>query len=195
MPKTRTLRRTPLLGVSVLVAATVLFTVTAGAQERASGDVDEKATFTASATKRFTQTSIKPQSGDTNVQVEVANITAPNDPFSFRRTSKIVSINRVIITATMDDADSGPGSFDENDLVLKLDGIDTGIKLNGFRNNQLDTRTNSGEPINKRALKNALKQDRKLQAAIIDRDPGDNNDVSLPANLEAKLTIKGKVRR
>jgi hypothetical protein len=84
------------------------------------------------------------------------------------------------------------GDFDHNDLILALDGVNTGIKLNGFRAHHLDTRTNSGAPDHAKKLKKKLKKDGKLKATIIDRTSGDNHRVSLPANFQTKLTIKGK---
>jgi hypothetical protein len=188
-----TSRLVVLFGAFALLAA-MIFAATAGAQETtASRDADEAA-FSASATKSFTKTIIKPQSGDHAVQAEVAKITAPNNPFSFKKTSKIVRINRIFITARMFDGDTGAGDLDENNLTLALDGINTGIELNRFRNEEADTRTNSGEPNHKRALKKALKKDGKLQATIIDATPGDNNEVNLLANFETKLEIRGKKR-
>jgi hypothetical protein len=40
---------------------------------------------------------------------------------------KIRGITQVSITATITDGDTGAGEFDEGDLTLDLDGIDTGI--------------------------------------------------------------------
>ena len=184
--------------VGVAIAATAFFTATAGAQEDvAAHDDAEEATFTASATKDFTKTSIKPQndSGDTFIPADGAQLTVLGNPFSFTKTSKIVTINRITITATITDGDSGAGETERNDLLLVLDGVNTGIQLNGFRNGLQDTRTNSGVPINKRELRNKLRQDGELQATIKDRDPGPNQDIILPANFETTLTIKGEIRR
>lgn len=142
--------------------------------------------------KNFAKTSLVVQSGDANVQTENAKITAPNSPFSFANTNKFVSLSRISITATIEDGDSGPGEFAENDLTLALDGIDTGIKLNGYRNDETDTRTNSGVPANAAQILAALKADGKLEASIIDADAGNNNEVSIPANFQTQLEIRGK---
>jgi len=181
------------------LTATVLFAATAGAQEeRTTDDQQGDASFAASAkTRDFTKTSIKPQndSGGNFIPADGAQITVPGNPFSFTKTSKIVTINRITITARITDGDSGAGETERNDLLLVLDGVNTGIPLNGYRNGLQDTRTNSGVPINKRALRNKLRQDGKLRATIKDRDPGPNQDIILPANFETTLTIKGEIRR
>jgi hypothetical protein len=191
-------RWAPLLGASAL-AATVLFAAAARAQEgRTTDDQRADAMFAASAkTRDFTKTSTKPQndSGGNFVPADGAQITVPDNPFSFTRTSRIATINRVTITATITDGDTGVGETERNDLLLVLDGVNTGIELNGYRHGLQDTRTNSGVPINKRELRNKLRQDGELHATIKDRDPGPNQDVILPANFETTLTIKGEIRR
>lgn len=149
------------------------------------------------ATRDFAKMSIKPQneSGDNFVPADGANITVPDNPFSFAKASKVVRINRITITATITDGDSGAGETERDDLLLVLDGVNTGIPLNGYRNGLRDTRTNSGVPINKRELRNKLRQDGELHAIIKDRDPGPNQDIILPANFETTLVIEGEIRR
>jgi hypothetical protein len=168
-----------------LVLAAVLMTFVGNA----------KADVESTALKNFTKSSTKVQSGDNDVQVEDARITAANNPYTFGKklVKKIAKIEKITITATIFDGDTGPGEFDENNLTLALDGIDTGIKLNGYRDDETDTRTNSGTPINQNAIKNALKADRKLSATIIDHvNPAGDNEVDIPANFETTLTIQGK---
>lgn len=149
------------------------------------------------ATRDFAKTSIKPQneSGDNFVPADGANITVPDNPFSFANTSKVVRIDRIAITATISDGDTGAGDTERNDLFLVLDGVNTGIPLNGYRHAFQDTRTNSGVPVNKKELRNKLRQDGELHATILDRDPGANQDIILPANFETTLTIKGEIGR
>jgi hypothetical protein len=53
--------------------------------------------------------------------------------YTYSDTNEFVSLDSTRIILTIDDGDTGPGEFDENQLTLGLDGIDTGIKLNGFR--------------------------------------------------------------
>jgi hypothetical protein len=161
--------------------------------------VDARSAGAAPPGKKFTKSSTKPQSGVSLVggNAAGARITAANDPYSFSNTGRIASIKQVTIKATILEGDTGSGQFDENDLLLELDNINTGIALNGFRTGETDTRTISGVPNQGRALKAALKKDGKLAARIIDADPADQggNGVGIPANFETTLRIKGTLTR
>jgi vancomycin permeability regulator SanA len=161
--------------------------------------VDARSAEAAPPGKNFTKSSTVPQSGAPLVlgNAAGARITAANDPYSFSNTGRIASIKQVTIKATILEGDTGSGQFDENDLLLELDNINTGIALNGFRTGQTDTRTISGIPNHGRALKVALKKDGKLAARIIDADPADQggNGVGIPANFETTLRIKGTLTR
>jgi hypothetical protein len=74
-----------------------------------------------------------------------------------------------------------------------LDDIDTGIKLNGFRNGKTDTVAISGTPNNADHIVAALRADKRLKATILE-DPNDLNIVNIPANFKTTLQIKGKQR-
>jgi hypothetical protein len=153
--------------------------------------------------KKFTKSSTVTQSGLplAGGNADGARITAAGNPYSFSNTRRIASIKRVTITATILDGETGFGEFDENDLFLELDNINTGIALNGFRDRgtgtEPDTRTNGGIPNHKGALKAALKRDGQLEARIIDADPADQggNKVGIPENFETTLRITGKLTR
>jgi hypothetical protein len=195
--------RMAVLGLAALVAGLVLFVGVAAAQEppaAAEGTTAKNTQDEVSAQARrfrnFTKTSIKPQSGFAGLTAlnNPPPITAPGNPYSFSKVSKIARLNKVAITATIFDGSTGPGQFDENNLFLALDGINTGIALNGFRAGFTDTLTISGTPNNSRAIRNALKADKQLAATIIDTDSGDNF-VSMPATFQTTLQIKGKIRR
>jgi hypothetical protein len=146
--------------------------------------------------RNFTKTRTTAQSGFAGFTQPGINppISAPSSPYTFSKTRKVVRLNSVTITATMDDADTAPGDQDANNLFLALDDIDTGIALNGFRSGVADTLTISGRPNNSGAILNALKSDNRLAASIIDTDPGDNG-LSIPATAQTTLQIKGKIRR
>jgi hypothetical protein len=159
--------------------------------------VDARTAGAAPPAKKFTKSSTVTQSGvprtPTTTQAAGARITAAGNPYSFSNTSRIASIKRVTIKATIEDGNTGtgPGDNDVDDLFLQLDSINTGIALNGFRRGQTDTRTISGIPNQKGALKAALKADGKLEARIFDADPGDANLLGIPDNFETTLRIKG----
>jgi hypothetical protein len=157
--------------------------------------VDARSAGAAPPAKKFTKSSTVPQSGvpltATTTDAAGARITAATNPYSFSKTRKIASIKQVTITATINDGNTGPGNNDVDDLFLQLDNINTGIALNGFRTGQTDTRTISGIPNHRRALKAALKADGQLAARISDADPTDTNLLGIPDNDETTLRIKG----
>jgi hypothetical protein len=75
-----------------------------------------------------------------------------------------------------------------------LDGINTGINMNGFREGQTDTQTISGAPISRDAIVAALKEDGQLEGAVGTIGGGGQSisRPSIPPNTESTLTIKGK---
>lgn len=145
--------------------------------------------------KSFTKTDTARQSNEFS-PANGLHINVTSDPFTYSGVGKIRSLTELTITATLEGGGTGPGEIDEDNLTLALDGIDTGIKLNGFRNATRDTQTISGVPANARAILAALKANGKLQATIIDHTPDDNNMIWAPGgDIDTTLTIKGKRRR
>jgi hypothetical protein len=118
-----------------------------------------------------------PQSGFAGfIPPEGVPLTGPS-PYTFGpQVQDCVSIESITVTLTLFDGDTGSGPFDteRNDLTLGLDGIDTGILLNGFRDSETDTRTITGIPNNAAQILAALKADGQLVGTIIDRTPNDN---------------------
>ena len=101
----------------------------------------------------FTKTDVVTQGGDA--------------AFSFSGVGKIRRLTQVAITTTITNGETGADESNENDLALGLDRINTGIKMNGFRADQTDTRTNSGAPANAGQIVAALKEDGKLRGEIL----------------------------
>ena len=143
--------------------------------------------------KNVTRTSAVAQA-DRGLLAEVFLITDPVGSFSFAKVSKIRKITRITFTLTLEHANTGPGDFDENDLSLALDGIDTVLKLNGFLDEQKVTKTINRVPLKKAALRAALKADGKLAASIIDADPGDNGIFGSSTDTMT-LVIKSKQKK
>jgi hypothetical protein len=136
-----------------------------------------------------TLTSTKNQSGeDQSLTFQTANLTKPVDPYTFNTPQNAVSVTIATVTATLFDGDTGPGDFDRDQLFLGLDGIDTGIALNGFDSGITDTATNTGTPQNGAQIAAALTQDGALQGTIIDHSPFDNS-LSIPDTFQTTLTI------
>ena len=71
---------------------------------------------------------------------------SPGYDFTAQNYSSLSSITELVVTLTLFDADSAVGNLDHNKLTLGLDGIDTGIQLNGFRDGFTDTLTIAGVP-------------------------------------------------
>jgi hypothetical protein len=92
----------------------------------------------------------------------------------------IEQISVSLILGSADSAATGDANFDE--LTLALDGIDTGLKLNGAwqvitEPGQDDIRpplTFTGAPLNADAVLDALKDDGQLVGTILDSQPGDD---------------------
>jgi hypothetical protein len=128
------------------------------------------------------------QSGFSNFIGEQASLTARPYTFPAQDVASCLSIQSISVTLTLDDGDTGAGEFDEGDLTLGLDGIDTGIELDGFPDGQEVTLTITGSPNNAAAILVALKADNELDGSILDADPGDNT-VDIPASFDTTLEI------
>jgi hypothetical protein len=171
-----------LVGLFLLVSLVVL-----------AGDRDQPAQA-GKKLKSFTKTSVVAQADQAGVLAEDFTITSAAAPYTFAKVGKIRKITQIRITLTLTDGTTAPGTHDEDDLTLALDGIDTGLRLNGFDEVEEDTRTVSGKPINESQLRAALKADGTLAATIIDADPGDNLISSSSADVTT-LVLKGKQKR
>ena len=86
-------------------------------------------------------TSTVPQSGSISVTSPGA-LTGPQ-PYTFpaQEVAQCTSIDSISVTLTLNEADTAPGELDFNDLTLGLEGIDTGIALNGCLSDQTVTLT------------------------------------------------------
>ena len=145
-------------------------------------------------TKRVTKTSIVTQATQERIGAEFFQITDAQTPFTFQKVGKIRKIKKLRITVTLNDGDTGESDIDFNKLSLALDGIDTGLLLNGFRDDQERTRTISGKPINEAEIRAALKVDGELRAMIVDATAGDNS-ISGSSADQTTLVIKAKEKQ
>ena len=141
--------------------------------------------------KIVTKTSTVPQDDEDDDPSEDFRISNANEPFSFQNVNKLKKIKKLTITLTLTDGDTGPGEGDEGELTLGLDGIDTGIPLDGFLSGQEVTRTISGKPDNQAALLAALKDDGTFVALIDDASAGDNT-ITGSSGDQTTLVIKAK---
>ena len=90
--------------------------------------------------------------------------------------SALSDIESLSITLTLEDGDTGAGNFDEGQLYLLLDGVYTGLALDGFRNGMTDTKTLSIPHLDSavgQSLYDLLVSDGSLVASILDFDDDD----------------------
>jgi hypothetical protein len=151
--------------------------------------------FSASAAP-VTLSSTVDQSGFNGLQNSSSYpLTAPGTPYDFtgQGVANLTSITGLTITLTVVDGDTGPGDYDFNSLTLGLDGIDTGLKLNGFLNNQIMGLTLSGPTA--AAILAALQADGKLAGSVLDATPGNSTPVGdiigFPFTVQTTLEITG----
>jgi hypothetical protein len=142
--------------------------------------------------KNVSRTATVAESG--RIDVDSAGAAITSGSYAFTNVGKIRRIDHLTITLTIGDGDTGPGEPKEDLLSLALDGIATGIALNGFHDSEADTQTISGAPTNATQILAALKADGQLIATIVDADPN-GNLVTLPANADTTLVVKGKAKK
>jgi hypothetical protein len=104
----------------------------------------------------------------------------------------ISGIERISVTLTMIDGDSAPGEFDFGNLTLGLDGIDTGLRLDGFPDSTILTLTLTKlSPALQASLVAAL-QDEKVVGSVIDSTPGNapaGDMIGFPSRIDTEIEI------
>lgn len=101
----------------------------------------------------------------------VGNLTSPGTPFTFAGSTSLISIQSFTLTLSIVDGDSAMGEVDFNSLNLRLDTVNTGLLLNGFRGAGLsDTLTFNFTPSAAvaSALLTDLQADGQLNAFVVD---------------------------
>ena len=119
-------------------------------------------------------------------------------------TGQLTTVDRITVTITMDDGDSAGSdpkdasdNFDFNDLTLGLDGINTGLLLNGFPNQAIFTADlTQVSPATSAALIAAL-ADGVLVGSVIDADAdgvsSTNPDfIGFPRSVDTTLVLEGQ---
>ena len=101
----------------------------------------------------------------------------------------LASIDEITIVLTFLDGDTEAGGYDENQLVLGLDGHNTGLLLNGFTNDLYVTQLITGVNGSPEVLAD-LQADGQLVGSIIDLSPNDNY-INLNA-YTTTLVLKGQ---
>lgn len=111
----------------------------------------------------------------------------------------LCSIDSMQFSMTIQDGDTGMGDFDYNNLSLALDGVDTGLKLNGFKAGEEDSLTFTLDKNSPNWNANAMQQildkiktDGQLFASIHDATP-DDNAIQLYSSFDTTLSLTGQV--
>ena len=143
----------------------------------------------------------------TNTQVDYSDffssridITTSSWDFSGEDYADLTCIGKISLTMTMGDGDTGwryyngnkRPEFDRNDLILFLDDVNTGLRLNGFEDGETVTRTN--EVTVDSALSTLLLTklaDGELRGTIYDTD-WDDNKITLNSGYTATIEITGE---
>jgi len=99
----------------------------------------------------------------------------------------LTGIDEISVTLTLLDGDTDTGEYDEGQLMLELDDLDTGVALNGFTGALTITHTVTGANLNAGLLA-ALQVDGYLLGRILDLSPNDNY-VKVRAGYDATLTL------
>lgn len=151
--------------------------------------------FSAQAARADTITDTESQSGFsgriTDRMGDQAPITRSAFDFNGQSYNSWTSITNISLEGlTIRDGDTAAIDFDYNNLFLYLDGIDTGIALNGFASgitSTLDFSTNS--PANASSILAALQGDGTLVATIFDAT--EFNIIRLPGSRQVTLSLTG----
>lgn len=102
-------------------------------------------------------------------------------PWDFSGTSylSLTGIDEISVTLRLQDGDTDFGDYDIGELMLELDGLNTGVALDGFTTDLVITKTVTGT--NQAAgLLAALQTDGLLLGKILDLSPNDNWVYVLP---------------
>jgi len=122
--------------------------------------------------------------------------------FAGQAFASLASIDSITITMTLFDLDTAPGNLDFNKVTLGLDGINTGVLLNGFPDAVQSTQTISGPPQDPAthipstsvgdSIVSALKADGRLTGSLFSTDRPSNNGFQAPATFSTTLMINGQ---
>lgn len=146
--------------------------------------------FATSGVSALTLSSTVPQSGHTGF-ITLASPAIGASPYDFTAQNylALLSIDSLSVTLTIAGGDTAVGESDYNNLSLALDGIDTGIALNGFPDQVTQTLTITGIPANVAAILAELHSDGKLIGTVKDHTAGDNF-IMIPAAFQTTLVLR-----
>ena len=138
------------------------------------------------------------QSGVTDLQTSGgSHVLTSGTGYNFapQAYNTLTSIVEIVVTLSVTDGDSDIGDFDEGNLFLTLDGINTGLKLDGFTSGQIVTLTiNQLAPGAGAAILAALLSDGKLVGGVFDTDADGpaGNTIGFAGAINTTLDITGQ---
>jgi len=125
-----------------------------------------------------------------------ANYPLTATPYSFasqvNSLANATSIDSLTVTLQISDGDTGPADFDFNNLFLTLDGINTGLALNDFFNNQNFSQSLTQVPVPLQAALLAALADGQLVGGVLDITPGNapaGDTIAFPAAVDTTLDL------
>jgi len=137
--------------------------------------------------------------GSQNAPGGIIPLTGTASPYDFTNAGGLSSLTDISVTLTsINDGDTATGNFDNGNLFLALNGINTGIALDGLPDGQASSITVHGTPsaATATALLAALQANPKLIGTIIDTTPtnapaGDIIGISSAVQTTLSLTGEG----
>jgi hypothetical protein len=105
--------------------------------------------------------------------------------------AQLTSIDSITVTLTINDGDTATGDYDNGKLFLGLDGVNTGLALNDFANNQIVSQTLTQVSPAVQAQLIAALQDGKLVGSVIDTNttPVAGDTIGFPRLVQTTLDI------
>jgi len=136
------------------------------------------------------------ENGSTVLQSGGTYVYTSGTGYDFTSTAynTLTSIDEISVTLSVLDGDSDLGDFDETNLFLSLDGINTGLLLSGLTDGQIVTVTlNQLNPGTGAAILAALLADGKLVGGIFDNDADGpvGDTIGFPGAINTTLDITG----
>jgi hypothetical protein len=154
------------------------------------------ATAMSASAAQLTISSTVAQSGYNSDQNQ-ASYPLTGTPYDFTGTvnsfANISSIDQLTVTLEMNDGDTGVGDYDFGSLTLGLDGHDTGLKLDGFTNNNIVSLTLSSLSVQLQNLIIADLADGQLVGSVLDATPGNStpagDTIGFPFVVDTSLDL------
>ncbi len=129
------------------------------------------------------------QSGFNGTTAATNPLTAADWNFTGQQYAQLASIDSITITLSAFNGLTDVAELDEGKWTLGLDGLNTGLVLDGLSGAQIATMTITG-PNNAAALLAALQSDGKLAGSVIDATPGDHI-TAVPGIIVTSIDIVG----